>query len=91
MLFRSSSTSKKSKLTASGNLTIGFSGGLGSTVLLDIIHQCYFRHKAEIKGGKSHPRNERIWQKAFVCYVDSHNAFPEVCFELSNYLACIHI
>jgi cytoplasmic tRNA 2-thiolation protein 2 len=70
---------------ASGNLLVGFSGGLGSTVLLDLLSKVYFLQAqptasdAKQKGGKDNPRNARVWNKASVCYVEVCNAFPGVC------------
>lgn len=70
-------------LKASGNLLLGFSGGLGSTILLDVIHQHYIAPVTTIvdgkpKGGKDHPRNDQVWGKVYVCYVEPCAAFPEV-------------
>ncbi|KAF5391537.1 hypothetical protein D9757_002368 [Collybiopsis confluens] len=66
--------SRRKSLKASGNLLIGFSGGLGSTVLLDLISKIYLSNRNELRpqdptdgkarGGKDHPRNEPVWQKA---------------------------
>ncbi|KAJ7126960.1 hypothetical protein C8R44DRAFT_617440 [Mycena epipterygia] len=70
---------RKKGLKPAGNLCLGFSGGLGSTVLLDLISQCYFsNHEGEeaIKGGTDHPRNSTVWKKATVCYVEICNALP---------------
>lgn len=64
---------KRGSLKAPGNLLIGFSGGLGSTVLLDLVKTCYFTHMdaAMSKGGKEHPRKHgRAWDRAIVCYVE---------------------
>ena len=71
---------------ASGNLLIGFSGGLGSTVLIDMVHRTYFSYRApeiemasgKLKGGKDHPRNDVVWPRAAICYVDVCNAVPGV-------------
>ncbi|TFK99571.1 hypothetical protein BDV98DRAFT_594881 [Pterulicium gracile] len=63
-------------LRASGNLVLGYSGGLGSAVLLEIIDKWYFKSISERdgggdKGGKRHPRNlSKVWEKAYVCYVE---------------------
>ncbi|KAJ3866017.1 hypothetical protein EV359DRAFT_72063 [Lentinula novae-zelandiae] len=70
--------SRKKSLKASGNLMVGFSGGLGSTTLLDLISRIYLSNRMEIKeegiakprGGKGHPRNEPVWKKVTVCYVE---------------------
>ncbi|KAE9400191.1 hypothetical protein BT96DRAFT_1019003 [Gymnopus androsaceus JB14] len=78
-----SETSRKKSLKASGNLLIGFSGGLGSTVLLDLISKIYLSSRTEIesegnkqRGGKDHPRNEPVWKEASVCYVEISAGFP---------------
>ncbi|KAJ4477222.1 hypothetical protein J3R30DRAFT_3291559 [Lentinula aciculospora] len=70
--------SRRKSLKASGNLLIGFSGGLGSTVLLDLISKLFISNRIEIKedgvtkprGGKDHPRNEPVWKRVSVCYVE---------------------
>ncbi|KAL5526392.1 CTU2 [Sanghuangporus sanghuang] len=78
----SQQVSKRTALKASGNLLVGFSGGLGSTVLLDLLSSTYFPsvNGASLngKGGKSHPRNKRVWAKAYACYVEVCGAFPEL-------------
>jgi cytoplasmic tRNA 2-thiolation protein 2 len=78
-------STRRTYLKASGDLLIGFSGGLGSTVLLDLIHRIYFPSKIEserraelLKGGTAHPRNEMVWQKTRVCYIEVCSAFPNV-------------
>ncbi|KAF7327723.1 Cytoplasmic tRNA 2-thiolation protein 2 [Mycena kentingensis (nom. inval.)] len=76
-----SGSRSKRGLKASGNLCLAFSGGLGSTVLLDLISTVYFstdghdwsRGKG---GGTNHPRNEPVWNKATVCYVEVCSAIP---------------
>ncbi|EEB91764.1 hypothetical protein MPER_09827, partial [Moniliophthora perniciosa FA553] len=73
---------RRKALKASGNLLVGFSGGLGSTVALDLISSIYFPNpeKREVdenqRGGKSHPRNKLVWSKAAACYVEICSAFP---------------
>ncbi|KAF4571504.1 hypothetical protein EYR36_008843 [Pleurotus pulmonarius] len=71
---------RQKSLRASGNLTIGLSGGLGSTVLLDLVAKNYFMRSGpdDNKGGKDHPRrlNEKVWNSASVCYVEISSAFP---------------
>ncbi|KAG5643017.1 hypothetical protein DXG03_001755 [Asterophora parasitica] len=75
---------RRKGLKASGNLLLGLSGGLGSTVLLDLVNQTYFSwHDPPIedatgkpRGGKDHPRNANVWPKATVCYVETCTAFP---------------
>ncbi|KAG7089549.1 hypothetical protein E1B28_011222 [Marasmius oreades] len=73
---------RRKALRASGNLLIAFSGGLGSTVALDLISKIYFPdaqnklNGEHPRGGKSHPRNKRVWDKGTACYVEICNAFP---------------
>ncbi|KAF9003984.1 hypothetical protein BDQ17DRAFT_1279401 [Cyathus striatus] len=68
---------RKKALKAAGNLMIGFSGGLGSTVLLDLAWKSYFAVKdGEGRGGKEHPRNQSAWKKGLVCHVEVSGAFP---------------
>ena len=73
---------RKGSYQASGNLLIGFSGGLGSTVLLDLITRYYIRSlktgDERPRGGKSHPHNGGTWSKVAVCYVEVCSAFPDV-------------
>lgn len=75
---------RKHHLKASGNLLVGFSGGLGSSVALDVCNRCYFSPDSDpqedesVKGGKAHPRKKRMWKKAFVCYIDQSAALPGV-------------
>ena len=77
---------RRTKLKATGNLLIGFSGDLGSTVLLDLVRRCYYSSRAESKagddrgeprGGSKHPRNQSVWTEARICYVETCEAFPE--------------
>ncbi len=73
---------RRTALKPTGNLTIGFSGGLGSTVLLDLVNRYYVSPDKSLvtaEGGRDHPRNERVWKKITVCYVEVCGAFPEVC------------
>ncbi|KAH7925493.1 hypothetical protein BV22DRAFT_1104929 [Leucogyrophana mollusca] len=78
----SAGTSKRPRLKAEGNLLMAFSGGLGSSVLLDIIHSTYFSGQPPVDedgnpvGGKKHPRNASVWPSASVCYVEVCSAFP---------------
>jgi cytoplasmic tRNA 2-thiolation protein 2 len=73
---------RKRSHVASGNLLLAFSGGLGSTVLLDLVSRCYFRSTDagddQPHGGRNHPRNGGVWSKVTVCYVEVCNAFPGV-------------
>lgn len=66
-------------------LLVGFSGGVGSTVLLDAIERVYFPAQRTSKGGKAHPRHKKMWDKVYVCYVEVCDAFPEV-----RVLSCIY-
>ncbi|KAK0469650.1 uncharacterized protein EV420DRAFT_1495894 [Desarmillaria tabescens] len=73
---------RRKALKALGNLLLAFSGGLGSTVLLDLAHQAYFANRQgenkteNQQGGKDHPRNAPIWPKGSICYVEICSAFP---------------
>jgi cytoplasmic tRNA 2-thiolation protein 2 len=77
---------RRKALRASGNLLLGLSGGLGSTVLLDLVNQSYFSTQdppisddtGKPRGGKDHPRNLSVWRRAAVCYVETCSAFPGV-------------
>ena len=72
---------RKTSLKPSGNLLVGFSGGLGSSVLLDLVHKCYFaldKSTMPTDGGRDHPRHERVWKKITLCYVEVCDAFPGV-------------
>ncbi|EIN04897.1 hypothetical protein PUNSTDRAFT_107745 [Punctularia strigosozonata HHB-11173 SS5] len=75
---------RKKSLNPTGNLCIGYSGGMGSTVLLDLVHRCYFAGRdaaddaeGEIgaDGGARHPRHGRVWKHATVCFVDTGAAY----------------
>ncbi|OBZ72543.1 Cytoplasmic tRNA 2-thiolation protein 2 [Grifola frondosa] len=70
---------RRTALKPSGNLLLGYSGGLGSAVLLDLVHRCYIafdRSTMQTDGGRDHPRHERVWKKVTVCYVEVCDAFP---------------
>lgn len=72
---------RRTALKPAGNLTLGFSGGLGSSVLLDLVHRCYValdQSTMPTDGGRDHPRHERVWKKITVCYVEVCGAFPGV-------------
>ena len=71
--------SRRGALKSSGDLLIGFSGGLGSSVLLDLVHKVYCTSVGgdASKGGREHPRRNRVWKKIHVCYVEMCDAFPE--------------
>lgn len=72
---------RRSALKPSGDLLVGFSGGLGSTVLLDLVHRIYIakRRTENGSGGKAHPKTTRVWKNVRVCYVEICDAFPGVC------------
>ncbi|KAH9850268.1 hypothetical protein C2E23DRAFT_869999 [Lenzites betulinus] len=70
---------RRTALKPTGNLLVGFSGGLGSSSLLDLVHRCYValdKSTMPAEGGRDHPRNERVWKKVTVCYVEVCDAFP---------------
>ena len=89
----SAGTSKRPKLKASGNLCLGFSGGLGSSILLDIVHNTYFSNRPPLddsgkpRGGTNHPRNASVWSSCKVCYVEVCGAFSGVshCYSFNCY------
>lgn len=70
---------RRGALKPSGGLLVAFSGGLGSSVLLDLVHRVYCANVGsdELKGGKGHPRRNRVWEKIYVCYVETSDVFPE--------------
>lgn len=80
-------------LRPTGNLIIGLSGGLGSTVLLDLVYRLYISPDLALRsseGGSNHPMHERVWKKVYVCYVETSDALPGVStcqrtFQLSPY------
>ncbi|KAH8822991.1 hypothetical protein DL96DRAFT_1620078 [Flagelloscypha sp. PMI_526] len=59
-----------------GNLLLGFSGGLGSSVLLDLVHSSYYEAREDVSS-ESDPRL-RPWTRAIVCYVEICAAFPQL-------------
>lgn len=68
-------------LKPAGDLLIGCSGGLGSSLLVDLVHRSYAlreRTGVEADKGRNHPRNERVWKKIAVCYVEVCDVFPGV-------------
>ncbi|TBU40163.1 hypothetical protein BD309DRAFT_1003270 [Dichomitus squalens] len=70
---------RKTALKPAGTLLVGFSGGLGSSVLLDLVYKCYValdKSTMPAEGGRDHPRHERVWKKITVCYVEVCDAFP---------------
>lgn len=72
---------RRKALKPSGDLLLGISGGLGSTVLLDVVHRTYLaRGEAgeTAKGGRDHPKKDRIWKKIRAAYIEVAGAFPQV-------------
>ena len=69
---------KKAVLKPWGNLTIGFSGGLSSTVLLDLVKRCYYSSEEVDEKKGNNPRNDGIWKKVTVCYVEVSEVYPKV-------------
>ncbi|CDO74974.1 hypothetical protein BN946_scf184945.g46 [Trametes cinnabarina] len=70
---------RRTALKPAGNLLVGFSGGLGSSVLLELVHRCYIaldKSTMLADGGSHHPRHERVWKRVSVCYVEVCDAFP---------------
>ncbi|KAH6909097.1 hypothetical protein BKA70DRAFT_1426245 [Coprinopsis sp. MPI-PUGE-AT-0042] len=77
---------RRKGLKAAGGVVIGYSGGLGSTVLLDIVAKSYFlappTETGKARGGTAHPRNavgndSSVWRgKPAVCYVELSNIVP---------------
>ncbi|VDC04801.1 unnamed protein product [Peniophora sp. CBMAI 1063] len=75
-----SSGTRRGALKPAGDLLIGFSGSAGSSVLLDLVHRTYIAPKAaveEAKGGKEHPRKERVWPHVRAAYIEVADAFPD--------------
>ena len=71
---------RRGALKPSGGLLVAFSGGSGSSVLLDLVHRTYCANVVgsdELKGGKEHPRRNRVWKRIHVCYVETSDIFPE--------------
>ncbi|KAG6851099.1 hypothetical protein H0H93_000979 [Arthromyces matolae] len=74
---------RRKGLKAGGDLLIGYSGGLGSGVLLDLVYRTYFSFDdapidpatGKPRGGKDHPRNLLVWPRGIICYVETCNAF----------------
>jgi cytoplasmic tRNA 2-thiolation protein 2 len=79
--------SLRGSLNAAGNLLIGYSGGLGSTVLLDLLRLCYLTPMdlTAGKGGKRHPRKGcKPWNRLIICYIECGGAYPDVCHLIVN-------
>ncbi|PPR00780.1 hypothetical protein CVT24_000745 [Panaeolus cyanescens] len=77
-----SSGPRRKTLKAAGSLVIGFSGGIGSRTLLDLVAKTYYAPREvdeeKLRGGTNHPRNKEqgVWTgKPIVCFVDTSSAF----------------
>ncbi|XP_006459420.1 hypothetical protein AGABI2DRAFT_65567 [Agaricus bisporus var. bisporus H97] len=66
----SSQQHRRKGLKASGNLLIGLSGGLGSSVLLDMIQKTYLSPRERQQGDQNPNGITCPWSKIFVVYVD---------------------
>ncbi|KAG8704789.1 hypothetical protein FRC08_002036 [Ceratobasidium sp. 394] len=65
-------------LKASGDLLIGYSGGHGSALLLDLVHESYFT-PAQLdpaRGTRQKSKREKVWPTARVAFVDVSAAYP---------------
>ena len=76
-----SSIGPRSKLKVAGHLCLGFSGGIGSSVLLDLVYSSFFEDDMEEKRktkGEKYPAKARVWEKAYVVWIDLSCIYPEV-------------
>ncbi|CAE6410400.1 unnamed protein product [Rhizoctonia solani] len=65
-------------LKAAGDLLVAFSGGSGSSLLLDLVHESYFT-PAQLdpaRGTKAKSKRENVWSTARVAFVDTSAAYP---------------
>ncbi|KAG8727968.1 hypothetical protein FRC12_022125, partial [Ceratobasidium sp. 428] len=65
-------------LKASGDLLLGYSGGPGSALLLDLVHESYFT-PAQLdpaRGTRQKSKREKVWPNARVAFVDVSAAYP---------------
>lgn len=65
-------------LKAGGDLLIGYSGGHGSALLLDLVHETYFT-PAQLdpaRGTRQVSKREKVWSTARVAFVDTSAAYP---------------
>ena len=69
---------RRKGLKASGNLLVGFSGGLGSSVLLDLVHKTYLTPRGRQEGNQN-PNGSCPWPEIFVATVDVSEALTPVC------------
>ncbi|CUA76089.1 Cytoplasmic tRNA 2-thiolation protein 2 [Danio rerio] [Rhizoctonia solani] len=65
-------------LKAAGNLLVGFSGGSGSSLLLDLIYETYFTPAKldPARGTKAKSKRENVWPIAHVAFIDTSTAYP---------------
>ena len=69
---------RRKGLKASGNLLVGFSGGLGSSVLLDLVHKTYLTLRGRQEEDQN-PNGSCPWPEIFVATVDISGALTPVC------------
>ncbi|CAE6515985.1 unnamed protein product [Rhizoctonia solani] len=65
-------------LKATGNLLVGFSGGSGSSLLLDLIYETYFT-PAQLdpaRGTKAKSKRENVWPSGYIAFIDTSAAYP---------------
>ncbi|KZS92598.1 hypothetical protein SISNIDRAFT_550573 [Sistotremastrum niveocremeum HHB9708] len=65
--------SSRTKLKASGNLTLALSGGMGSVALLDLIYSTYLTDTSPV--GRMH--RQKIWPQVYIVFVDLSAVYPE--------------
>jgi cytoplasmic tRNA 2-thiolation protein 2 len=70
-------------LEASGDLCMGFSGGIGSSILLGMIWRIYIHDWNEVpgsneKGGTKKPYRPPVWKRIRVVYVEQSSAYEGV-------------
>ncbi|KAF8688869.1 Cytoplasmic tRNA 2-thiolation protein 2, partial [Rhizoctonia solani] len=65
-------------LKAAGDLLVGFSGGSGSSLLLDLVHENYFTPARldPARGTKAKSKRENVWPTARVAFIDISAAYP---------------
>lgn len=69
---------RRKGLKASGNLLIGLSGGLGSSILLDLVQKTYLSLRERQQGDQNPNGVACPWSKVFVAYVDISGVIPGV-------------
>ncbi|GAB1521911.1 hypothetical protein RhiTH_005010 [Rhizoctonia solani] len=65
-------------LKAAGDLLVGFSGGSGSSLLIDLVHENYFTPARldPARGTKAKSKRENVWPTARVAFIDISAAYP---------------